>query len=134
VHNVYSSKAKLLCTLVHVISAILEGTSSSNGKADGVISRSAFTRILDDLLESRSQDRAEMIRLHGQRKDQILAGALLVNELFRQLDLKEIHLCRSALREGILLDHPLSSFAGTADSQRSARYTPTERAQPGAAV
>ena len=43
--------------------------------------------------------------LDDQRKDQIIAGAVLVNELFRRLDLKEIRVCRSALREGILLEY-----------------------------
>ena len=43
--------------------------------------------------------------LDDQRKDQIVAGALLVNELFRRLDLKQLRLCKSALREGILLDY-----------------------------
>ena len=43
--------------------------------------------------------------LDDQRKDQIIAGALLVRELFDRLKLKRIHLCGSALREGSLLDY-----------------------------
>jgi exopolyphosphatase/guanosine-5'-triphosphate,3'-diphosphate pyrophosphatase len=43
--------------------------------------------------------------LDDQRKDQITAGALLVNELFRRLDLQEIRVCKSALREGILVEY-----------------------------
>ena len=39
--------------------------------------------------------------LDDQRKDQVVAGALLANELFRRLDLKELRVCKSALREGI---------------------------------
>lgn len=43
--------------------------------------------------------------LDDQRKDQIIAGVLLVRELFERLKIKRIHLCGSALREGILLDY-----------------------------
>jgi exopolyphosphatase/guanosine-5'-triphosphate,3'-diphosphate pyrophosphatase len=57
------------------------------------------------LLESRTKDRAGMPGLDDQRKDQIVAGALLVRELFERLKIKRIHLCGSALREGILLDY-----------------------------
>jgi exopolyphosphatase/guanosine-5'-triphosphate,3'-diphosphate pyrophosphatase len=43
--------------------------------------------------------------LDDQRKDQIVAGAILVSELFRRLRIKRIEICPSALREGILLDY-----------------------------
>ncbi len=57
------------------------------------------------MLESRAKDRAKIRGLDDQRKDQIVAGAVLVNELFRRLRLKRIEICPSALREGILLDY-----------------------------
>ena len=76
---------------------------SSNGSA--LIQREPMERLLGRLLESRTRDRAEMPGLDDQRKDQVVAGALLVNELFRRLDLSEIRVCKSALREGILLDY-----------------------------
>lgn len=71
----------------------------------GVIERRTFARLLDDLLESDSRKRATMRGLDDQRKDQIVAGALLVHELFERSGVKRIHLCGSALREGILLDY-----------------------------
>jgi exopolyphosphatase/guanosine-5'-triphosphate,3'-diphosphate pyrophosphatase len=70
-----------------------------------VIEREALSRLLARLIESRAKDRATMSGLDDQRKDQILAGALLVSELLRRLNLNEIRLCRSALREGILLEY-----------------------------
>jgi exopolyphosphatase/guanosine-5'-triphosphate,3'-diphosphate pyrophosphatase len=70
-----------------------------------VIEREALSRLLARLIESRAKDRATMAGLDDQRKDQILAGALLVSELLRRLNLSEIRLCKSALREGILLDY-----------------------------
>jgi exopolyphosphatase/guanosine-5'-triphosphate,3'-diphosphate pyrophosphatase len=69
------------------------------------IEREALSRLLAKLIESRAKDRATMAGLDDQRKDQILAGALLVSELLRRLNLNEIRLCKSALREGILLDY-----------------------------
>ena len=41
-----------------------------------------------------------MAGLDDQRKDQIIAGALLVSELMRRLNLQEIRLCKSELRRG----------------------------------
>lgn len=80
---------------------------NSPGAAGGasVIEREALGRLVARLLESRSKDRAALSGLDDQRKDQIIAGALLVNELFRRLDLNHIRVCKSSLREGILLDY-----------------------------
>jgi exopolyphosphatase/guanosine-5'-triphosphate,3'-diphosphate pyrophosphatase len=75
------------------------------GNGATVIERQPLERLVGRLLESRTKDRAGMPGLDDQRKDQVVAGALLVNELFRRLELKEVRLCKSALREGILLDY-----------------------------
>jgi exopolyphosphatase/guanosine-5'-triphosphate,3'-diphosphate pyrophosphatase len=69
------------------------------------IERDALSRLLTKLIESRAKDRATMTGLDDQRKDQIIAGAMLVSELMRRLNLNEIRLCKSALREGILMDY-----------------------------
>ena len=83
------------------------GGSGGGGGGGGtsVIEREALSRLVARLLESRSKDRAALPGLDDQRKDQIVAGALLVNELFRRLDLNHIRVCKSSLREGILLDY-----------------------------
>lgn len=70
-----------------------------------IIERSRFEKLLAQLLDSRTKDRARIRGLDDQRKDQIVAGALLVSELFRRLRLRRIEICPSALREGILLDY-----------------------------
>ena len=75
------------------------------GGRNTVLGREHLSRLVARLLESRSKDRANIPGLDDQRKDQVTAGALLVNELFRRLDLKEIRVCKSALREGILIDY-----------------------------
>jgi exopolyphosphatase/guanosine-5'-triphosphate,3'-diphosphate pyrophosphatase len=79
---------------------------SNNGDGPGgIIERGPLEKLVDELLKSRTKDRAKMRGLDDQRKDQIIAGALLVRELFDRLKIKRIHLCGSALREGILLDY-----------------------------
>jgi exopolyphosphatase/guanosine-5'-triphosphate,3'-diphosphate pyrophosphatase len=70
-----------------------------------IIEKEPLSRLVAALLESRSKDRAAMNGLDDQRKDQIVAGALLVNEVLRRLGLTEMKLCKSALREGILVDY-----------------------------
>jgi exopolyphosphatase/guanosine-5'-triphosphate,3'-diphosphate pyrophosphatase len=73
--------------------------------APPTIDRAAFQAVLENLLKTTSKDRAEMKRLDPGRKDQILAGALLVDELFKRLKLRRIQICHAALREGILVDY-----------------------------
>jgi exopolyphosphatase/guanosine-5'-triphosphate,3'-diphosphate pyrophosphatase len=75
------------------------------GTPEGVIERDPLNKLVSRLLESRTKDRAEYKGLDDQRKDQIIAGALLVNELFRRLNLERMTVCKSALREGILVDY-----------------------------
>jgi len=90
------------------LAAMCGSEPSHNGNAvehPQVIERSRLEKLLAELLESRSKDRAKIRGLDDQRKDQIVAGAVLVNELFRRLRLKRIEICPSALREGILLDY-----------------------------
>ena len=70
-----------------------------------VIEAGAMQKLVSKLLESRTKDRAHYKGLDDQRKDQVTAGALLVNELFRRLKLDRITMCKSALREGILVDY-----------------------------
>jgi exopolyphosphatase/guanosine-5'-triphosphate,3'-diphosphate pyrophosphatase len=82
-----------------------EPSPNGNGMHAQVIERSRFEKLLAQLLESESADRARIRGLDDQRKDQIVAGAALVSELFRRLHLKRIEICPSALREGILLDY-----------------------------
>jgi exopolyphosphatase/guanosine-5'-triphosphate,3'-diphosphate pyrophosphatase len=90
------------------LAAMCGSEPSHNGNASDhpqVIERGRLEKLLAQLLESRSKDRAKIRGLDDQRKDQIVAGAVLVNELFRRLRLKRIEISPSALREGILLDY-----------------------------
>lgn len=82
-----------------------EAEANGNGHGATVIERVDFERFLEKLLTSDSKKRASIRGLDDQRRDQILAGALLVNEVFQRLHLRRIQICSSALREGILLDY-----------------------------
>jgi exopolyphosphatase / guanosine-5'-triphosphate,3'-diphosphate pyrophosphatase len=79
--------------------------NSLYGTDTGVITREPLEKLVGKLLESRTADRAEFKGLDDQRKDQIIAGAVLVNELFRRLNLEKITVCKSALREGMMVDY-----------------------------
>lgn len=89
------------------LAAMTGSEPSTNGDHRGTqnIERDRFEKLLAELLESKSKDRAKIRGLDDQRKDQIVAGAMLVSDIFRRLNLKRIEICPSALREGILLDY-----------------------------
>jgi exopolyphosphatase/guanosine-5'-triphosphate,3'-diphosphate pyrophosphatase len=79
--------------------------SNGHGANLGVIERRKFDDLLKELVRSDAKDRSKMRGLDDQRRDQIVAGAMLVGEIFDRLHLKRITICPSALREGILLDY-----------------------------
>jgi exopolyphosphatase/guanosine-5'-triphosphate,3'-diphosphate pyrophosphatase len=79
--------------------------NSLYGSDAGVIAREPLEKLVGKLLETRTVDRAGFKGLDDQRKDQIIAGAVLVNELFRRLNLDKITVCKSALREGMMVDY-----------------------------
>lgn len=87
------------------LAAMCGSAAKSNGDGAPVIERGEIDALTSRLLESRAKERAVMTGLDAKRQDQIIAGAVLVRELFQQLDLKKMFLCRAALREGILVDH-----------------------------
>lgn len=89
---------------IETLAAMCGDEEGSNGDTKVFISASSLSKLVSDLLESRSKDRARMKGLDDDRKDQILAGALLVNRLFQLLDIKRMQVCNSALREGLLMD------------------------------
>ena len=89
-------------------SGTLENVAAmSDGHGETVaIDRKRFDRMLGQLLPRTSDERAQIKGLDDGRKDQIVAGALLVDDVFKRLpDLQRITICGQALREGILLDY-----------------------------
>lgn len=92
-------------TIDNLIEMAAAQRPSGDGAGERVLTRQGLKAVLGGLLESRSADRARLKGLDDKRKDQIIAGALLVDELFRRLGVERMEVCRSALREGILVDY-----------------------------
>jgi exopolyphosphatase / guanosine-5'-triphosphate,3'-diphosphate pyrophosphatase len=79
--------------------------SSGNASRPAMIERGAFEELLARLIKSDAEERSHIQGLDDQRKDQIVAGALLVHEIFEVFNIRRIQICPMALREGILLDY-----------------------------
>ena len=69
------------------------------------LKRNDLEKLVGQLLESRDEDRSSIRGLDSQRQEQITAGALLALEIMRRLDARQIELCSSALREGLVVEH-----------------------------
>ena len=89
------------------VAAMCAAASESSEKTEGslFIERNVFEEVLARLLKSDAEERARIPGLDEQRKDQIVAGALLIHELFEVFNFRRIQICPMALREGILLDY-----------------------------
>jgi len=85
--------------------ATLCGSPTDPAGQPAAIDAERLSRLVGKLIESRAKDREKLEGLDEQRRDQIIAGALLANEVMRRLELKRITLCRSALREGVLVEY-----------------------------
>ncbi|MEZ0264483.1 MAG: HD domain-containing protein, partial [Phycisphaerae bacterium] len=92
-------------------SGTLENLAAMTGSTFGpqgepaILEAEKLSRLVGKLIESRAKDREKLTGLDEQRRDQIIAGALLANEIMRRLSLKKLTLCRAALREGILVEY-----------------------------
>jgi len=62
-------------------------------------------RTVKSLTSATADERATMPGLDEKRKDQIVAAALLLEEVVRRLEIKEMQVSASALREGVLVDY-----------------------------
>jgi exopolyphosphatase/guanosine-5'-triphosphate,3'-diphosphate pyrophosphatase len=91
---------------VENLAAVCSGnTGGGSASASAMLRRTDLQKLVDQLIESRAEDRARIKGLDDKRRDQILAAAILVLEVFRRLDIDRLEVCRSALREGILVDY-----------------------------
>ena len=79
--------------------------SGRAGAAKAEIEREALDDLVEKLLKTEAADRVTIRGLDEKRQDQIIAGALLVQFIMAELEVKRIVLCGSALREGILLEY-----------------------------
>ena len=93
-------------TLENIAAMLAGGETSAK-----VIEKKKLDKLVATLLKKTSVERADLPGLDDGRKDQIIAGVVMVQELFAGLEqvpdskLKKIELCDAALREGILIDY-----------------------------
>ena len=71
----------------------------------GVIEKKSLEKLAKKIAKTDGTERGRMRGLDEGRKDQIVAGVLLVRELFRHFEIDRMLLCGAALREGILVDY-----------------------------
>ena len=77
----------------------------AGGDGSRVIDRHKLLKLEERLIKSSAADRGHIKGLDDQRKEQIVAGVVLVASFMKRLDVKQIELCGAALREGILADY-----------------------------
>ena len=92
-------------TLENLAAMCGDGSPQTDPDGNAVIAAKPFAKLLKMLLTSTSAGREKVRGLDPGRREQVVAGAVLVGELFERLDLKKIRLCGAALREGILFDY-----------------------------
>ena len=92
-------------TLENLAAMANDGAPALDADGRPVIAAKQFDKLLRTLVKSTGKDREQIRGLDSGRRDQIVAGAALVGELFERLKMKRIVLCGSALREGILFDY-----------------------------
>ena len=82
------------------IAALCDGAAGAK-----VIDRGKLLKLEERLIKTTSAERGQIRGLDDQRKEQIVAGVVLVASFMKRLDVKRIQLCGAALREGILADY-----------------------------
>ena len=86
------------------MAARMEGRSART-VANLVLSREGLDSVVDELVaRPRPEDRIGMPGLDEARADVIVAGAVLLRQLFRTFDIAEMVVSPNALREGVVLD------------------------------
>jgi exopolyphosphatase/guanosine-5'-triphosphate,3'-diphosphate pyrophosphatase len=93
-----------------VVSAAAMINARRNGEEEKRLNNFTFTRkelfeIVDEIIEAGTVKKiAKLPGLYPERADIILAGALVLEQIFKELDLKTMTVSEFALREGIILD------------------------------
>ncbi|MEJ7801049.1 MAG: Ppx/GppA phosphatase family protein, partial [Ilumatobacter sp.] len=89
----------------------LNGTSFSAAELGGLV---------DELTRRTTEERLELSGLDAKRVDIIVAGAILLDEIFRAFSIEEMTISDYALREGVLFDRfGRGAIAGLSDLRRT---------------
>ena len=110
-------------------------TATATAPRGRSIEREPFEKLVDELLKSQLEGpRRRCAGWTTSARTRSSPARCSCDELFRRLKLRRIHLCGSALREGILLDYLVATPAGPGDPPRGPRPAAAQRARPGAAL
>jgi len=96
----------------------LEGVVYSVDEGNVTVSRAQAMDVVKRILDARTLEKRKQIPgMDPQRADIIVAGALIVEQIFESLDLQEVVTSKYALREGVILD-TIHKLTGTTDATR----------------
>ncbi len=77
----------------------------TEGGEPAMIDLKYLEKVQKELLKTSSEQRAQMRVIDDHRKEQIIAGVVLITTIMQMLKIDRINLCGAALREGILSDY-----------------------------
>src|SRR5690606_20527067 len=84
---------KLNPVRVIATSGTVENIAAMLALPQGGVERAPLAELTQKLLRSDSKARSQMRGLDDQRRDQILAGTVLVDQIFKRLNIKRLDLC-----------------------------------------
>lgn len=86
------------------IVALSELASNGDSMTSGLrwLSRSRLGTLIEELTPLSAADRARAFAIDERRGETILAGAVVLDEIMRKLEIEQIRACDAALREGIV--------------------------------
>ncbi|HYK02342.1 MAG TPA: Ppx/GppA phosphatase family protein [Thermoanaerobaculia bacterium] len=88
------------------LSTLAAASAAANGDAvsSGLrwLSRKRLRDVIDALTPLNAGDRAKRFGIDERRAETILAGAIVLDEIMRKLDIEQLRSCDAALREGIV--------------------------------
>ncbi len=92
-------------TIVAIARMILSNRNGTRGVNKFPLSRREFFPLLEKIISMRWIQRGRILKsVDRERTDIILAGALILEQIFKELDIKMMIVSKYAIREGILVD------------------------------
>ncbi len=90
---------------IETIAAMTDIMNGSDPLKEPVIKKADLDAVVNRILSHpTAKSRSQIPGLDEKRADIIIAGAVLLQEIFRAFDLKEVHYSSYALREGVIFD------------------------------
>ncbi|HYO77032.1 MAG TPA: Ppx/GppA phosphatase family protein [Thermoanaerobaculia bacterium] len=98
--------------------------ATGDGMSSGLrwLSRKRLREVIDALTPLSASERARRFAIDERRAETILAGAIVLDEIMRKLDIEQLRACDAALREGIV-EHVLDEVRQPPKKGDSVRRT-----------